>query len=224
MEEIEGLMAILAPSILNADLSNLAQQIRLVEMAGADWIHCDIMDGNFVPNISFGPVFIKAAKKVTKLPLDVHLMIADADKYIEDFAAAGADRITVHQEACVHLNRTVNKIKELGLKAGVAINPATPISTLRDIAEYIDLVLVMSVNPGFGGQSYIKNSLRKIKEAADLRKEMNADYLIEVDGGLDKNTSPDALKAGCDVFVIGSAIFKADNITAAATELKNILK
>ena len=217
-------MAILAPSILNADLSNLAQQIRLIEMAGADWIHCDIMDGNFVPNISFGPVMVKAAKKVTKLPLDVHLMIVNPDKYLEDFADAGADRITVHQEACVHLNRTINKIKELGLKAGVAINPATPVSTLNDIAEYIDLVLVMSVNPGFGGQKFIPNSLRKIKEAVHLRKEFGADFLIEVEGGLDKNTSPDVLKAGCDVFVIGSSIFKSDNITAAAAELKNIIK
>lgn len=224
METIEVTMALLAPSILNADLSNLAQQIRLVEMAGADWIHCDVMDGHFVPNLTFGPVMVKAAKRVTKLPLDVHLMIENPDKYLEEFAEAGADTITVHQEAVVHLNRTVNKIKELGIKAGVAINPATPVDTLYDIAEYVDLVLVMSVNPGFGGQSFIPGALRKIKEAAELRAKFQADFLIEVDGGLDKITTPEVLKAGCDVFVTGSSIFKSDNVTASTAELKNIIK
>jgi ribulose-phosphate 3-epimerase len=193
-------------------------------MAGADWIHCDVMDGHFVPNLTFGPVMVKAAKRVTKLPLDVHLMIENPDKYLEEFAEAGADTITVHQEAVVHLNRTVNKIKELGIKAGVAINPATPVDTLYDIAEYVDLVLVMSVNPGFGGQSFIPGALRKIKEAAELRAKFQADFLIEVDGGLDKITTPEVLKAGCDVFVTGSSIFKSDNVTASTAELKNIIK
>lgn len=217
-------MAFLAPSILSADLSNLAQQIRLVEMSGADWIHCDIMDGHFVPNITFGPIMVKAAKKCTSLPLDVHLMIENPDRYIEDFVKAGAGIITVHQEEVIHLNRTVQKIKELGAKAGVAINPATPVSTLRDIAEFVDLVLVMSVNPGFGGQSFIKNSLRKIKEAVQLRNEMKAGFTIEVDGGLSSKNIKSVLDAGCEAFVVGSSIFSADNVSAAAMELANIIK
>ncbi|HEY6907473.1 MAG TPA: ribulose-phosphate 3-epimerase [Ignavibacteriaceae bacterium] len=217
-------MALIAPSILAADLSQLGQQIRLAEIGGADWIHCDIMDGHFVPNISFGPVLVKAVRKSTKLPLDVHLMIKNPDKYLEDFRKAGADHLLVHQEEVIHLNRTINKIKELGMKAGVVVNPATPIQTLRDIAEYIDILLIMSVNPGFGGQSFIPNSIRKIKEAVELRKEFNAHFKIEIDGGIDKDTIVPAAKAGIDVFVAGSSIFKADNITAAAAELKNLVK
>jgi len=217
-------MAILAPSILAADLSNLSQQIRVVEMSGAGWIHCDIMDGHFVPNISFGPILVKAAKKCTKLPLDVHLMITNPDNYLEDFVKAGADFITVHQEEVVHLNRTINKIKELGAKAGVAINPATPVSTLKEIAEFADLILVMSVNPGFGGQSFIKSSLRKIKETVQLREEMNADFIIEVDGGIDNKNIKSIKEAGCEAFVVGSSIFRADNISAAAMELANIIE
>ncbi|MCU0342269.1 MAG: ribulose-phosphate 3-epimerase [Ignavibacterium sp.] len=216
-------MKFLAPSILSADMSNLSQQIRLVEMSGADWIHCDIMDGHFVPNITFGPVLVKAANKCSKLPLDVHLMIKNPDNYLEDFRNAGADIISVHFEEVVHLNRTVSRIKEIGAKAGVVINPATPVSALRDIIEYIDLLLIMTVNPGFGGQSFISNSERRIAEAVDLRKKMNAKFLIEVDGGINKNTIRSVLKAGCDVFVAGSAIFHSDNIPAATTELKNLI-
>jgi len=217
-------MALIAPSILTADLSQLAQQIRLVEIGGADWIHCDIMDGHFVPNITFGPVLVKAVRKVTKLPVDVHLMIENPDNYLEEFREAGADHLLVHQENVFHLNRTINRIKELGMKSGVVINPATPVSTLRDIAEYIDILLIMSVNPGFGGQSFIHNSLRKIQEAVKLRREFNADFRIEIDGGIDKETIVPALKAGVDVFVSGSSIFGADNITAATAELKNLIK
>ncbi|HKB85488.1 MAG TPA: ribulose-phosphate 3-epimerase [Ignavibacteriaceae bacterium] len=217
-------MALIAPSILAADLSHLEQQVRLVEMGGADWIHCDIMDGHFVPNITFGPVIVKAVRKVTRLPVDVHLMIENPDEYLEDFKNAGADHLLVHQEEVIHLNRTINKIKELGMKAGVVINPATPVHTLRDIAEYIDILLIMSVNPGFGGQSFIPNSIRKITEAVQLRKEFNADFKIEIDGGIDKDTIIPAFKAGVDVFVSGSSIFKSDNITAAAAELKNLVK
>lgn len=216
-------MKILAPSILSADLSNLAQQIRMVEIGGADWIHCDIMDGHFVPNITFGPVLVKAARKCTKLPLDVHLMINNPDNYLEDFRNAGADIISVHFEEVVHLNRTINRIKELGAKAGVVINPSTPISSLKDIAEYIDLLLIMTVNPGFGGQSFISNSERRISEAVELRKSLNAKFLIEVDGGINNKTIKSALKAGCDVFVAGSSIFHNDNISAAAAELKNLI-
>mgnify|MGYP003551065734 FL=1 len=216
-------MKILAPSILSADLSNLAQQIRMVEIGGADWIHCDIMDGHFVPNITFGPVLVKAARKCTKLPLDVHLMIKNPDNYLEDFCNAGADIISVHFEEVVHLNRTVNRIKELGAKAGVVINPSTPVSSLKDIAEYIDLLLIMTVNPGFGGQSFISNSERRISEAVELRKSLNAKFLIEVDGGINNKTIKSALKADCDVFVAGSSIFHNDNISAATAELKNLI-
>jgi ribulose-phosphate 3-epimerase len=216
-------MKLLAPSILSADLSNLAQQIRMVEIGGADWIHCDIMDGHFVPNITFGPVVVKAAKKCTKLPLDVHLMIKNPDNYLEDFRNAGADIISVHFEEVVHLNRTITKIKELGAKAGVVINPSTPVALLKDIAEYIDLLLIMTVNPGFGGQSFISNSERRIFEAVELRKSLNANFLIEVDGGINKETIKQTLEAGCDIFVAGSSIFHTDNISAATTELKNLI-
>ena len=217
-------MKILAPSILAADLSNLTQQIRLAEIGGADWIHCDIMDGHFVPNLTFGPIIVKAARKCTKLPLDVHLMIENADNYLESFAGAGANSLTVHQEAVIHLDRTLTKIKELGMKAGVAINPSTPVEFLKEIAGYLDLVLIMSVNPGFGGQKFINNSLNKVKEAVELRNKTNANFLIEIDGGIDNKTIKPALKAGCDVFIAGSSIFKADNVSAAATELKNLIK
>ncbi len=216
-------MPVLAPSILAADLSNLNQQIRLVEMGGADWIHCDIMDGHFVPNISFGPIVVEAAKKSTKLPLDVHLMIEKPDNYLEDFIKAGASIISVHFEEVIHLNRTVNRIKELGAKAGVVINPSTPVSFIKDIAPYIDLVLIMSVNPGFGGQSFIPNSLSRISEAVNLRNELKANFIIEVDGGIDLNNAADILKAGCDAFVIGSSIFKTEDITSTTLKFKNIL-
>lgn len=216
-------MKLLAPSILSADLSNLSQQIRLVEMSGADWIHCDIMDGHFVPNITFGPVLVEAARRSTKLPLDVHLMIENPDNYLDDFRKAGADIISVHFEEVKHLNRTINKIKELGAKAGVVINPATPVSFLKDIAEYLDLLLIMTVNPGFGGQSFISNSERRIKEAVELRKTSKAKFLIEVDGGINSKTISKVLQAGCDVFVAGSSIFHSDNISAATAELKNII-
>lgn len=217
-------MSILAPSILSADMSNLAQQIRLVEMSGAGWIHCDIMDGHFVPNLTFGTIIVEAVKKSTKLPIDVHLMIKNPDNLLEDFVKSGANYITVHQEEVVHLNRTVSRIKELGAKAGVALNPATPVSTLKDIAEYIDLVLIMSVNPGFGGQSFISNSIRKIKETVQLRRELKADFVIEIDGGISSKNIKSIKNAGCDVFVAGSAIFKADNITAATMELANLIR
>ncbi len=217
-------MAIIAPSILSADFTNLAQQIRLAEMGGADWIHCDVMDGHFVPNITFGPILVNAARRVTKLPIDVHLMIKNPDKYLEDFASAGANFLSVHFEEVVHLNRTVNKIKELGCKAGVVINPSTPVQFVQDIAEYIDLLLIMTVNPGYGGQSFISNSLRRIKEAVKLREELNANFLIEVDGGISTETIVTARDAGAQVFVTGSSVFKSDNISAAVTELKNLIR
>jgi ribulose-phosphate 3-epimerase len=217
-------MAFIAPSILSADFTNLAQQIRLAEMGGADWIHCDIMDGHFVPNITFGPILVSAARKVTKLPVDVHLMIENPDKYLEDFAKAGANIISVHVEEVIHLNRTINRIKELGCKAGVVINPSTPVDSVKDVAEYIDLLLIMTVNPGFGGQSFIPNSLRRIKEAVELKNKFRSDFLIEVDGGIGTDTIVAAKNAGAEVFVAGSSIFRSDNISAAVTELKNLIR
>lgn len=217
-------MTYLAPSILSADFSNLSQQIRMTEMGGADWIHCDVMDGHFVPNITIGPVIVKAVRKTTKLPVDVHLMIENPDKYLEAFAESGANYISVHVEEVVHLNRTVNRIKELGCKAGVVINPATPVSALTDIAEYIDLLLIMTVNPGFGGQEFIPNSIRRIEEAVILRSKLNANFLIEIDGGVNSKTIVKAKKAGADIFVAGSAIFHSDNITASTAELRNLIK
>jgi len=217
-------VGLLAPSILSADFSNLAQQVRLAEMGGADWIHCDVMDGHFVPNITIGPVIVEAARRVTKLPLDVHLMIKNPDKYLEDFINAGANYVSVHVEEVDHLNRTVARIKELGAKAGVVLNPATPVNSVKDIAEYIDLLLLMTVNPGFGGQKFITNSIKRIKEAVKLRNDLGADFLIEIDGGVNVNTIKSARDAGVDVFVAGSAVFSADNISAATTELKNLIK
>lgn len=216
-------MGMLAPSILSADFTNLAQQIRMVEIGGADWIHCDIMDGHFVPNLTFGSVIVKAARMVTKLPIDVHLMIDNPDKYLEDFIKAGASYVTVHVEEVVHLHRTINKIKELGAKAGVALNPATPVNSIFDVAEYIDLLLIMTVNPGFGGQKFIPNSIRRIKEAVTLRSEANANFLIEIDGGVKVETAKTAFEAGAEVFVAGSSIFKADNISAATVEIKKVI-
>jgi ribulose-phosphate 3-epimerase len=216
-------MGLIAPSILAADFTNLTQQIRMVEIGGADWIHCDIMDGHFVSNISFGPSIVEAAHKVTKLPIDVHLMIENPDKYLEDFVNAGASYVSVHVEEVDHLNRTINRIKELGAKAGVVINPATPVSSVVDVAEYIDLLLIMTVNPGFGGQKFIPNSIRRIKDAVALRSEMNANFLIEIDGGVNVETAKTALEAGADVFVAGSSIFKSDNISAATVEIKKVI-
>lgn len=213
----------LAPSILSANFANLEKEVRSVEMGGADWIHCDVMDGKFVPNITFGPLVVKAVNKITKLPIDVHLMIKDPDNFIEDFVKAGADHLLVHQEEVVHLHRTITRIQELGAKAGVVINPATPVCTLTDILEFVDIVLVMSVNPGFGGQKFIENSLKKIRELKSIREEKDLKFLIEVDGGVDTTTAKKLKDAGTDVFVSGSAIFSKDNATAAALELKNLI-
>ena len=214
---------LIASSILTADFSNLSQQIRFTELGGADWIHCDIMDGKFVPNLTFGPVVVKAVKKVTKLPIDVHLMIKNPDALLEKFIDAGANWVTVHQEEVIHLNRTLTRIKELGAKAGVAINPSTPISSLAEVISLVDLVLILSVNPGFGGQKFIQSSMRKVQELSDLRFTSSSRFLIEVDGGIGKNNIKELANAGCDVFVIGNSIFGQDNITDATIELKNMV-
>ncbi len=216
-------MKTLAPSILSADFGNLAQQIRMVEMGGADWIHCDIMDGKFVPNLSFGPLVVEAVRKITKLPIDSHLMIQRPDDLIEEFINAGCNYITVHQEEVVHLHRTVTRIKELGAKAGVAINPATPLDSLVEILPFVEMILIMSVNPGFGGQSFIETSLTKIRTLKEIKETFDYDFLIEVDGGLNNKNIKEISEAGCDVFVVGSSIFSSDNITSSALELKNLI-
>jgi ribulose-phosphate 3-epimerase len=197
----------IAPSILSADFARLGEEIRAIEAGGADYVHVDVMDGHFVPNLTIGPPVVAAVRRVTALPLDVHLMIEEPDRYIPDFAAAGADLITVHQEACRHLHRTVQLIHSLGKKAGVSINPATPVETLDVILPEVDLVLVMSVNPGFGGQSFISSCLSKITA---LRREIDRRHLavaLEVDGGVKIDNIGEIAAAGAEIFVAGSAVF-----------------
>lgn len=213
---------LVAPSLLAANFSRLEDDIQLVNQSNADWFHVDIMDGNFVPNISFGPMIVEAIKSKAERPLDVHLMISQPERYIERFREAGADVITVHYEACPHLHRTVQQIKETGAKAGVALNPHTPVHLLRDIIEDLDLVLIMSVNPGFGGQKFIYNSLLKIREVKDMLVSRNANALIEVDGGVGLQNAQKILEAGVDVLVAGSSVFKAENPSQAIQQLKDI--
>jgi ribulose-phosphate 3-epimerase len=212
----------MAPSILSADFSRLGEEIRAVEKAGADIIHVDVMDGHFVPNITIGPLVVASVREITDLPLDVHLMIADADSYIEDFAKAGADWITVHVEACPHLHRTISRIKELGKKAGAVLNPATPLVSLDEILGDVDLVMLMSVNPGFGGQSFIKSSLNKIKTLRKMIEERGLHVGIEVDGGVSPVTIKDVAGAGGNIFVAGSAVFGQHDYTKVIREMKSI--
>ncbi len=214
-------MAIVAPSILSADFSRLGEEVKAVEKAGADWIHIDVMDGHFVPNITIGTLVVAALRPVTGLTLDVHLMIENADLYIPDFAKAGADYITVHQEACAHLHRSVELIKSLGKKAGVSINPATPVSVLEPILANVDLVLLMSVNPGFGGQSFIESSLEKARELKRMITETGSSAVIEMDGGISPKNSKEVRDAGVEVLVAGSAVFKASDYAKVIAELKS---
>lgn len=200
----------IAPSILAADFARLGEEVRAAEEAGADWVHFDVMDGRFVPNISFGLVVLEAVRRVTRLPLDVHLMIVEPEKFLPAFARAGADSLTVHAEATPNLHRAVQQIRELGLKAGVAINPGTPVSALEPVLPDLDLALLMTVNPGFGGQQFIPRSLERLRALKKLRDQLNPHCLIEVDGGINLQTAPQAVSAGAEVLVAGSVLFSGD--------------
>ena len=213
-------MKLIAPSILSADGGRLAEEIQMVEKAGADWIHVDVMDGHFVPNITMGPAIIKALRKATKLPFDVHLMIENPDAYIDAFADAGADYITVHVEAAVHLHRTIELIRKTGRKPGVSLNPATSLSSIEEILPDIDLLLIMSVNPGFGGQKFIENSLTKIRRASDMIAELPQTPVLEVDGGVNQQNIASIARAGADVLVAGAAVFSTGNYAQTIAALK----
>jgi len=213
---------LIAPSVLAADFTRLGEEIEMVNNSTADWFHLDVMDGNFVPNISYGMFIIAAIKKIAKKPLDVHLMIEKPERYIEQFREAGADVITVHYEACTHLHRTIQQIKATGAKAGVALNPHTPVSVLENIIEDIDLVCLMSVNPGFGGQKFIYQTVPKTKELYDMITTKNAKAIIEIDGGVGLHNAEVLLKAGARVLVAGSAVFKAENPVDTITRLKAV--
>jgi ribulose-phosphate 3-epimerase len=215
----------LAPSILSADFARLAEQVRAASEGGGTVIHVDVMDGHFVPNLTVGPPLVKSLRKATKLPLDCHLMIENPDQFIAEFAEAGADWISVHQEACRHLNRTLNLIQSHDVLAGVVINPATPVETLSEVLEIVDYVLVMSVNPGFGGQKFIPETVHKIRRLADLRSERGLNYRIEVDGGIALETVAEVVRAGAEILVAGNAVFgqgdpktNAQKLLKAATE------
>lgn len=213
---------LIAPSILSANFANLKEDIEMLNKSDADWIHVDVMDGVFVPNISFGFPVIAAVKNFAKKPLDVHLMIVNPDKYLKDFKEVGAHIITVHYEACTHLHRTIQNIKELGCKTGVALNPHTPVSVLADVLHDVDLILLMSVNPGFGGQKFIEHTYQKIHQLKKMALEVNPNLLIEIDGGVSSHNSLALLKAGANVLVAGNAIFSAQDQRHAIAELKKI--
>lgn len=215
-------MTMIAPSILSADFLRLGEEIKAVESAGAHMIHIDVMDGHFVPNITIGYAIVESIKKITALPLDVHLMISEPEKFLDDFIRAGADYLTVHAEASVHLHRTVHRIKESGIKAGVSINPATPVMSLHDIAADADMVLIMSVNPGFGGQTFIPHALEKIRQLRRTLSDKGFSTLIEVDGGIKPDNAREVAAAGADILVMGSAFFTSGNYAETMAKLNEI--
>ncbi|MEH6940499.1 ribulose-phosphate 3-epimerase [Bacillus sp. JJ722] len=215
-------MVKIAPSILSADFAKLGEEIKDVELGGADYIHVDVMDGHFVPNITIGPLIVEAIRPITKLPLDVHLMIENPDTYIEAFANAGADYITVHVEACKHLHRTISLIKSLGVKAGVVLNPATPVSTIQHVIKDIDMVLLMSVNPGFGGQSFIPEVLPKIRSVKEMADQFNPTLEIEIDGGVNVETAKLCIEAGANVLVAGSAVYNQSDRKKAIEAIRGV--
>ena len=214
----------LAPSILSADFSRLGECVCQIEKAGADIIHVDVMDGHFVPNISFGAAVMKSLCGKSGMPFDVHLMIEDPDRYLEDFITDNTEYITVHAEACVHLHRTIQHIKSSGAKAGVAVNPATPLSAVECVLEDVDMILIMSVNPGFGGQKFISSVLPKIRKLDELRRENNLDFTIEIDGGINPDNVKTVTDAGVDIVVAGSSVFGAADIEARVKEFREILQ
>lgn len=214
---------LIAPSILSANFTRINEDIKLVESAGADLLHLDVMDGHFVPNITFGPKMVADINSVTNLTLDVHLMISEPEKYVNDFAKAGADWISVHQEAATHLNRLIQQIKDAGCKAGVVLNPATPVESLDEILPYVDFILLMSVNPGFGGQKFIPNVLDKARRLRKKLDDVNPNAFIEMDGGIGVNNIKEVSDSGVDVFVAGNAVFGASDPTAVISEMKSLL-
>ncbi len=215
----------IAPSILSADWTRLGQQVQEAQDGGADCLHVDVMDGRFVPNITFGPLVVKALRRVTALPLPTHLMIVEPEHYIADFVQAGSDWISVHQETCPHLSRTIQQIKTLGAKAGVVVNPATPVALLEDVLDQVDSVLVMSVNPGFGGQEFLPGALRKIRRLRQMLDERGLTAEIEVDGGIDTRTAPLVVEAGATTLVAGQAVFgDADGVAAAISKLRKSIQ
>lgn len=211
---------LVAPSILSADFARLGEEVKNVVAAGADWIHFDVMDGRFVPNITIGPLVLQSLRKLNPPPLDVHLMIVEPERYIEDFAKAGANYLTVHLETCPHLHRTLQQIRQAGAKPGVVINPSTPVSALQHVLGMVDLVLLMSVNPGFGGQAFIPEVMPKIAELVEMRKRGSHKFLIEIDGGVNDKNAPDLIRAGVDVLVAGSFVFGAKDYAQAIRSLK----
>ena len=210
----------IAPSILSADFLKLGEEILAVEKGGADYIHIDVMDGHFVPNITIGPLIVEAIRPITKLPLDVHLMIENPDQYIEAFAKAGADYITVHVEACRHLHRTIQNIKSFGIKAGVVLNPATPVESIQHVIGDIDMVLLMSVNPGFGGQKFIPEVLPKIRKVKEMAEQKGVNLEIEIDGGVNPETAKQCMEAGANVLVAGSAIYNQPDYAKAISLIR----
>jgi ribulose-phosphate 3-epimerase len=212
----------IAPSLLSADFANLAADIARCEKGGADWLHVDVMDGRFVPNLTFGAKVIETARRLTKLPLDVHLMVVEPERYFDDFAAAGASGLTIHQEVAPHLNRQLARIRELGCRAGVAVNPSTPVELLRDAVPEVDLVLIMSVNPGFGGQKFIPGSIEKVARARRMLDDAGSAAALEVDGGVNRDTIAAIRRAGADTFVAGNAVFAAKDAAAEIGTLRQL--